>query len=411
MTSRTMVVVGASLAGLRAAEMFRTDGFDGRVVMVGAEAHLPYDRPPLSKAMLAGDWEPDRIQLRKAEALGQLDLELHLGVPAERLDVAGRTLHLADGRDLAFDGCVIATGASPRRLPGQPVGWTGLHELRTLDDSLTLRADLTGHGPRRVVVIGAGFIGAEVAATARKLGHQVTVLEALPAPLVRGLGEAMGNAIGAVHTANGVDLRCNVGVAGFAGDGRVEGVVLADGTTIAADVVVVGVGVTPNIGWLQDSGLTLGNGIVCDAFLRAAPGVYAAGDVACWPYNGDGPLTRIEHWSNANEQGSHAAANLLAELNGEAPTPFTTQPFVWSDQYDRRIQVLGRVSGDHEIVVAHGSVDDGAFITLYGDAGRLMGVLGVNLPKKLAGYRKLLAAGASWPEALAHARVVETPTT
>jgi NADPH-dependent 2,4-dienoyl-CoA reductase/sulfur reductase-like enzyme len=314
---------------------------------------------------------------------------------------------LSDGREVPFDGCVIATGASPRRLPDQPSGWKGLHELRTLDDALTLRDDLHGHGPRRVVVIGAGFIGAEVAATARKLGHEVTVLEALSAPLVRGLGEVMGNAIGAVHTANGVDLRCNVGVAGFAGNGTVSGVVLADGTTVPADVVVVGVGVAPNTAWLEQADVLLDNGIVCDAFLRAAPRVYAAGDVARWPYNGDGPLTRIEHWSNANEQGSHAAANVLAEADGQEPTPFLTQPFVWSDQYDRRIQVLGRVSGDHEITVVHGSVAEGAFVTLYGSGGRLMGVLGVNQPKKVAGYRKLLASAASWEDALTHAREVE----
>lgn len=412
MTERTLVVVGASLAGLRAAETFRTSGYDGRLVLVGAEAHLPYDRPPLSKAMLAGDWEPDRIMLRKAEQLGQLDLELHLGVAADRLDAAGRTVHLADGRSFGFDGCVLATGSSPRRLPDQPVGWVGVHELRTLDDSLTLRADLTepGQAPRRVVVIGAGFIGAEVAATARKLGHEVTVLEALPAPLVRGLGAEMGAAIGAVHAANGVDLRCGVTVAGLEADAdgrRVAGVRLGDGSLVPADVVVVGIGVAPNIDWLADSGLTLGNGIVCDAALRAAPGIYAAGDVACWPYNGDGPLTRIEHWSNANEQGAHAATNLLAELAGEPTTPFTTLPFVWSDQYDRRIQVLGRVSGDHDTVVAHGDTASGTFVTLYGHEGLLLGVLGVNLPKVLAGYRKLLMAGTpTWEQALAHAAEV-----
>lgn len=409
MTARTIVVVGASLAGLRAAEVIRTSGFDGRVLLVGAEAHLPYDRPPLSKAMLSGDWDPDRIALRRPEQLGPLDLELHLGTPAASLDVDGRVLHLADGHSFAFDGCVVATGASPRRLPGQPVGWAGLHELRTLDDALALRRDLHDHGPRRVVVIGAGFIGAEVAATACQLGHQVTVLEALPAPLVRGLGTEMGNAIGAIHTRHGVDLRCGVGVAGFVGDGRVDGVSLTDGTALAADVVVVGIGVAPVTGWLEGSGLTLGNGIVCDEFLRAAPRVYAAGDVACWPWEGGGELVRIEHWTNANEHGALAGTNLLAELDGGTPEPFRTTPFVWSDQYDRRIQVVGRISGDHDIEVVHGSVDDGAFVTLYGSGGRLQGVLGVNLPKRLMPYRKLLMQGeVSWETALAKARELES---
>lgn len=403
------MVVGASLAGLRAAETARTSGFDGRILLVGAEAHLPYDRPPLSKAMLSGEWDPDSIALRRPEHLAPLDLELHLGTPATRLDVEGRTLELADGHRFAFDGCIVATGASPRRLPGQPVGWSGLHELRSLDDAHALRVDLHDRGPRRVVVIGAGFIGAEVAATSAQLGHSVTVLEALPAPLVRGLGAEMGNAIGAIHAGHGVDLRCGVGVTGFVGDGTVEGVTLSDGTSLAADVVVVGIGVTPATGWLADSGLTLGNGIVCDEFLRAAPRVYAAGDVACWPWEGGDELVRIEHWTNANEQGATAAGNLLAELDGGEPVPFRTVPFVWSDQYDRRIQVVGRISGEHDIEVVHGSVDDGAFVTIYGTGGRMHGVLGVNLPKRLLPYRKLLMKGdVSWDEALATARKLES---
>ena len=411
MTARTIVVVGASLGGLRAAESLRSAGFDGRLVVVGAEAHLPYDRPPLSKAMLAGAWDPDRILLRRTEHLAQLDLEMHLGVAATGLDPATRTVHLADGRSFVYDGCIVATGASPRRLPGQPVGWEGLHELRTLDDALALRVDLHDRGERRVVVIGAGFIGAEVAATARGLGHQVTVLEALPAPLVRGLGEEMGRAVGAFHTGHGVDLRCGVGVTGFVGDGRVEGVTLSDGSTLPADVVVVGVGVVPATDWLASSGLTIDNGIVCDAFLRAAPYVYAVGDVARWPWADGGELTRIEHWTNASEHGGLAATNLLAELDGRELTPFATLPFVWSDQYDRRIQVVGRISGEHDTAVVHGSVDDGSWVTLYGAGGALRGVLAVSQPKKLMSYRKLMMAGpVTWDEALAHARTLE-PTT
>ena len=416
MTSRTIVVVGASLAGLRAAETLRSEGFDERIVVVGAEAHLPYDRPPLSKALLAGDWEPDRIVLRRPDQLGALDLEMHLGVAATALDVDGRAVHLADGRALAFDGCIVATGASPRRLPNQPTALAGLYELRTLDDALALRSDLRDHGTRRVVVIGAGFIGAEVAATARGMGHEVTVLEALPAPLVRGLGEAMGNAVGAFHVDHGVTLRCGVGVSGFAGERRVEGVMLADGSTVEADVVVVGIGVAPATAWLASSGLTIDDGIVCGASLRAAPRVYAAGDIARWPWSdggapNSGASVRIEHWTNANEQGALAAMNLLAELGGGEPTPFVTVPFVWSDQYDRRIQIIGRLSGDHDVEVAHGALADGSWVALYGGAGHLQGVLAINQPRKLMAYRKLLMAGAvTWDAALARARELEAAT-
>ena len=237
---RDVVVVGASLAGLRAAETLRTDGFDGRLAVVGAEAHLPYDRPPLSKKVLAGEWEPDRIHLRKPDEYDDLGFDLHLGVKAVGLDPAARQVRLSDGSALAFDGLVIATGAAPRRLPGQPE-LPGIFELRTLDDSLALRRALV-EGPRRVVVVGAGFIGAEVAATARSRGLEVTLVEALPVPLARGLGPALGAAIGELHRARGVDVRLGVGVEAMEGSERVERIRLTDGTVLEADVVVVGVG-------------------------------------------------------------------------------------------------------------------------------------------------------------------------
>ena len=400
----SIVVVGASLAGLRAAESIRQHGFEGALVVVGGEARAPYDRPPLSKALLAGDWEPDRVELRKPEQLDALSLDLRLGVRAMRLDLAGRRLRLDDGSELSFDGCVLATGARPRRLLGQPAFMAGVHELRTLDDSLALRAELRNAGGQRVVVIGGGFIGSEVAATARKLGHDVTVLEALEAPMVRGVGGAMGSALGAVHTANGVDLRCGIGVAALEGDDRVTGVRLDDDTIVPADVVLVAVGVAPDTDWLVGSGLMIDNGIVCDAHLRAGPGIFAAGDVARWPFGPTGALTRIEHWSNANEQGGHAGSNVVAELAGTPTTRFTTVPFVWSDQYDRRIQIVGRISGDHTIEVVFGSPDDGSWVALYGDGERFAGALAVNQPRRLAQYRRLLMGDASWGDALVHAR-------
>jgi NADPH-dependent 2,4-dienoyl-CoA reductase/sulfur reductase-like enzyme len=407
------VIIGASLAGLRAAETLRQRGFDGEVVLVGAEPHLPYDRPPLSKGLLAGTIPVERIALRGTEAYHDLDLTLRLGVRATALDADGRTVTLHDGHRsevLPFDGCVIATGGDPR----WPAGWPHPHELgglfalRTLDDCVGLRAVLEA-SPRRVVVVGAGFIGAEVAATARHMGVEVTVLEALPVPLVRALGPSLGAAVSAIHRRHGTDLRTGVGVEGVVGHGRIEQVRLADGTVLDADAVVVGIGVTPATGWLEGSGLTLRDGIVCDTTLRAAPRVYAAGDVARWPnlrYGdpGVGEEMRIEHWSNANEQGALAGANLLAELSGGVGSAYDGLPFFWSDQYDAKIQMLGRPSGDlpgdrAEIVLGDA---DGHFVAMYGRGERVRGVLGVGFSKPLMSFRKPLLGGMTWDEGLAH---------
>jgi len=412
---RGVVVVGASLAGLRAVETLRTEGFDGPVTLVGAEDHLPYDRPPLSKKVLAGEWEPDRIALRRDGGLDALGLDARLGVRAVRLDPAERTVQLSDGDALAYDALVIATGSEVRRLPGQPE-LDGLHMLRTLDDSLALRAALTTGSPR-VVVVGAGFIGSEVASTAHGLGCAVTVVEALPVPLVRALGTEMGAACAALHRDNGVAVRLGVGVEGFDGRDRVEGVRLTDGTVVAADVVVVGVGVAPATGWLEGSGLELRDGVVCDASLAAGPpGVYAAGDVCRWPNELFGEEMRVEHWTNAAEQGAHAARAILAAAAGERPAPYAPVPFFWSDQYGLKLQFLGRAGPDDEVRVVHGTADgstDGGspgepagergFVALYGRAGRLRGVLGLARPKLVMGYLKLLAAGITWDDALAHA--------
>jgi NADPH-dependent 2,4-dienoyl-CoA reductase/sulfur reductase-like enzyme len=399
---RDVVVVGASLAGLRAAETLRTDGYDGRLTVIGAEPHLPYDRPPLSKKVLAGEWEPERIRLRKDSEYTDLDLDLRLGVPAARLDLEGWAVHLADGDALPYGGLVLATGSLPRRLPGQP-DLDGIFELRTVDDCLALRSALD-QVPQRVVVIGAGFIGAEVAATARSRGLAVTLLEALPLPLVRGLGPRLGEAIARLHRDHGVDVRVGVGVEGFDGERRVEAVRLAGGTSVAADVVVVGVGVAPATGWLEDSGLELRDGVVCDATLAAGPhGVYAAGDLARWPNLLYGEEMRVEHWTNAAEQGAVAARNLLAVSAGGEGEPYAPVPFFWSDQYDARVQFLGRASGDDEVEVVHGSVEEERFVALYGRDGRLRGTFGLNLPRLVMPYRKLLAARASWAEALAFA--------
>ncbi|MEX0848308.1 MAG: FAD-dependent oxidoreductase [Ilumatobacteraceae bacterium] len=400
-----VVVVGASLAGLRACETLRSEGFAGAVTLIGAEDEIPYDRPPLSKKLLAGDWEPDRIRLRKAEDFASLDLDLRLGRAATALDTDARMLTLADGDTVSYDGLVIATGASPRRLPGQP-DLDGVCELRTLADSLALRDRL--HEGARVTVIGAGFIGLEAAATARARGCVVTVLEGAPSPLARALGGPMGAAVASVHARHDVELRCGVQVSAIEGaGGRVAGVRLGDGALIGSDVVLVGIGVAPATEWLATSGLTMHDGIVCDETLWAGtPGVYAAGDCARWhnrlfdPH--DDAVMRVEHWTNAAEQGAVAAKNLLAVAAGAVPTAYESVPFFWSDQFDSRIQFVGRPHGDDEVHVFAGSTD-GAFAALYGWQGRLRGVLGVSMPKMVMPFRALIAAKASWDEALAKA--------
>jgi 3-phenylpropionate/trans-cinnamate dioxygenase ferredoxin reductase subunit len=412
---RTVVVVGASLAGLRAAETLRREGYDGRLVLVGAEAHEPYDRPPLSKQVLAGEVDVDRIALRQA-GYDDLDLDLRLGVRAVALDAGAREVTIAPDRGprteadgpgpaeaIPFDGLVVATGAAPRLLPsmvGAPVP-DGVFVLRSLDDALAVRDRLAG-GPK-VVVVGAGFIGSEVAATCRMRGLDVTVLEALPAPLVRGLGPVLGAVCGELHRDHGVDLRLNVGVAGFEGAGRVERVRLDDGATVDADLVVVGVGVAPVTDWLDGSGLTVDDGVVCDSTLLAAPGIVAAGDVARWPNPlFDGEVARLEHWTNASDQGVAAARRLL-HGDGAAPDEFAPVPFVWSDQYDRKIQTAGQFRGDDVMEIVHGSLEERRFVAVFGREGRLVGTLGFSMPAKLMQYRRMIAERASFDDALAHA--------
>jgi NADPH-dependent 2,4-dienoyl-CoA reductase/sulfur reductase-like enzyme len=395
---QTIAIVGMSLAGLRAAETLRREGFDGRIVAIGAEAHLPYDRPPLSKDLLAGTSKPNDIVLRK-QGVDDLDLDWRLGRRAAAADLAARTIILDDGESVAFDGLVIATGSVARHLPMHP-DLDGVFTLRTLDDAMALRARLE-QGPK-VVVIGAGFIGAEVAATCRERGLDVTILESLPHPMVRGLGPALGDVIAAVHRDHGVDLRTNTHVKGIDGDGRVERIRLGDGSTLEADLVVVGIGVAPDTRWLQGSGLTLDDGVVCDETVLAAPGVVAAGDVARWPNPlFDGHVMRLEHWTNATEQGVHAAKRLLA---GDTGTPFAPVPFVWSDQYDRKIQTVGMVAGDAHVHVAHGTLDERQFVALFGRDDRIIGALGFNRPRQVMQYRKLIAERGSWDDALAHSR-------
>jgi len=400
----TTVIVGASLAGINAARTLRLQGHAGSIIVVDADSERPYDRPPLSKQMLTGEWEPEKILLPAGKE--DLDLEFRLGVRAKAVDLSARqiTLEGVDGTvaNTAFDSLVIASGASARRLPDS-AGIAGVHVVRTLADSLSLRAELDA-GPSRVVVIGAGFIGAEVASSCRKRDIEVTLVEAMPLPLERILGAEMGRVCAQVHIENGVDLRLGTGVLQLEtetvdGVEKVVGVALTDGTTVATEVVVVGIGVTLNVDWLEGSGLTLDDGVVCDNTLLAAPGVVAAGDIARYPSARFGRMLRVEHWETAIAGGEAAARRLLAEANGETPVVFDPIPWFWSDQYDRKIQLAGRPMPTDTCVVVHGSTDEFRFVALYGDGDRLTGVLGMNRPRHVVQLRALFEEGASFSEA------------
>ena len=399
----TIVIIGASLAGVRAAETLRSNGFAGALTIIGAEAHMPYDRPPLSKNFLAGDWDADRIALRKEDDLYSLNINWMLGQPATALNTQSSVVTLADGSDVSYDGLIIATGGVVRRLSNQP-DIAGVHVLRTLDDATALRDELVEGA--RVVVIGAGFIGLEAAATATKRGAKVTVLEGLDAPLIRALGAEMGAAIGAVHARNGVDIRCAVQVESINGDTKVTGVTLTNGDIIDADVVIVGIGVAPATQWCSESSLTIDDGIVCDANLNAGPtNVFVAGDVLRWPngmFKDIEPTMRVEHWTNAAEQGAVAAQNLLATLRNEPMQPYSAVPFFWSDQFDARIQFLGRAFATSTVDVVGGSVADGRWCAMFSTNDRLTGVLGVSMPKLVMPSRAMLSTYTSRYDALQH---------
>ncbi|MEU5477582.1 NAD(P)/FAD-dependent oxidoreductase [Streptomyces mirabilis] len=385
--ARRILVVGASAAGLAAVETLRGEGYDGTLTLVGAETHAPYDRPPLSKQVLGARWEPERLALRAQAELDGLGLDLRLGVAATALDAAARTVLLADGTRLSYDGLIVATGVRPRRLPGE-----GAHVLRTVDDALTLRERL-GHG-RRLVIVGAGFLGAEAAAVARRMGTEVTLLEPAPVPLAHAVGEEVGRVFSAAHLEHGVDLRTGVTVTEVTEDG----VRLAGGELVDADEVLVTIGCVPNTGWLEGSGLKVADGLVCDQYCAAGPGVYGAGDVARWYNPLFGTSMRIEHRTNAAEQGVTAAYNLL---HPEARRPYAPIPYFWSDQYDMKVQAFGHLRGHDEIVVVEGEMSERRFLAIYRTGDRLAGALAVGMPPKaVRPWRQAIAMGTSWHEAI-----------
>ncbi|WP_269857558.1 NAD(P)/FAD-dependent oxidoreductase [Streptomyces sp. RPT161] len=385
---KRIVIVGASAAGLTAAETLRRRGYDGDLTLIGEDPHPPYDRPPLSKQVLTGTWESERATLRTAQQLRKLQADFRLGQAATALDVADRHIHMGGRESMGFDGLIIATGVVPRRLPDSDLA--GVHMLRTLDDALALRAALLA-GPR-VVVVGAGFLGTEVAAAARALGLDVTLVEPEPVPVRRPFGDRVGALVAELHRAHGTRLRCGVPVRQLRdADGRVTGVELGDGTTLPADVVVLAVGSTPATGWLTTSGLRLGNGVVCDALCQAAPGIYAAGDIASWHNPHFNTRMRLEHRMNAAEQAIAAVGNLLGDA-----VPFAPVPYFWTDQYDTKIQAYGVFPPGAELRIVHGDPSNGHFAAAYGHEGVVVGVLGWNTPREVRMLRRLVAERAPW---------------
>ena len=397
MTLRSIAVVGASLAGKSAAAALRRGGFGGHLVVIGEEVHAPYDRPPLSKEWLRSERTAQLIALREDPVLA--DVEWRLGQRAQSLYAPSLSLRVEGRQPEAFDGIVIATGARPRRLPGTQL--PGVHVLRTLDDANALRADLI-RPAGRVVVVGAGFIGQEVAATCRKLGLGVTMIEPA-APASHVVGESVAQLLTDLHCSHGVDVKLGVSVEAFEGDGRLRLVRLNDGTAVEADVAVVGIGVIPNTEWLVGSGLRIEDGVVCDETCLAAPGIVAAGDVARWPNARYGHTRRVEHWDNAVRQGEHAALRLLAGDETSASRPYNPLPWFWSDQYGLKLQLVGSTIGHDEARIVAGSAAAGKFIALYRRGDQLIAALTLANTSKLLKYRRSLESPVSWDDALAMA--------
>jgi 3-phenylpropionate/trans-cinnamate dioxygenase ferredoxin reductase component len=457
-----IVVVGASLAGLRAAQALRSAGHAGELVVVGDEQRLPYTRPPLSKELLAGAHTVEQCDFPAAD----LDVTWRLGSAATGLDRERREVVLADGERLGYDRLIVATGCRARTWTGPGAELAGLHTLRDIDDTLALRRELE-HGSPRVAVVGAGFVGAEVAATARRLGLDVTLIDVAPHPLLP-LGPELGARCAQLHRDHGVELRLATGVKGFRGSGaagtggtgegaagvrgardgggvvegavdrsgdagaagaagaaggaggsagaaadvaadraaapreRVAAVVLADGNEVPADVVVVALGALPNTEWLADSGLTLNPGVVCDATLTSVDDehVLCAGDATSWPHPlADGATIRVEHWTNAAEQGAAAARNALAPVAER--TPYVAAPYFWSDQYDVKIQAVGLPGRAERMEILEQSPEGDRLVAVGVRDGKVVAAVAFNAVRRLAWYRRQLADPPSFEQVAA----------
>jgi 3-phenylpropionate/trans-cinnamate dioxygenase ferredoxin reductase component len=393
-----VAVVGASLAGLEAAKELRRAGFTGELVVFGKEPRLPYDRPPLSKELLIGSLETDQVSLRLDTAA---DADWRIGTPVTRLNADKRLIE-ADGTTEVLDGIVIATGAAPLRpgsIRGADAELAGIHVLRTLDDCHALSRDLHA-APGRVLIVGGGFIGAEVASTCRGLGLAVTVVEGLAAPMERALGREVGGMLAAVQRDHGVDLRVGTTVLGMEGGARVGRALLSDGTAVDAEVVVLAVGARPVIDWLEGSGLTLDGGVVCDETCLAAPAVVAAGDTAVWPNRRFGEVRRVEHWDNAIRQGRHAARRLLAGDDPAGHVPYEPVPWVWSDQFGHKLQIVGSTAAYDEFRMVAGDVGEEKFTGLYRRGECLVAVVALNAARSIVKGRGLLQDATPWSAAI-----------
>jgi NADPH-dependent 2,4-dienoyl-CoA reductase/sulfur reductase-like enzyme len=376
-----ILIVGASVGGVRTAQALRAGGYEGEIVLADQESEPPYDRPPLSKGLLTGAVTPEAIRLLPPDP----GVELRLGLRAVGLDPRERVVSFHDGTAIGYDRLVVATGGAARRPPWHPA----VHVVRTLADAAGLRRDLAAGGP--LVVIGAGFVGAEVASTGRLLGLDVTMIDPQPLPLSRSLGPDVASAVLALHERAGVRCLMGVGVSGVSGTrGRLR-VTLDDGTVLEAATVVAGIGAEPATGWLAGSGLSLDDGLVCDAHCRAADGVYAVGDVARWFDVRRGRHVRAEHWTNAVEQAACVAHNLL---HPDAPRTHQPVDYVWSDQHGWKIQVVGDATGPRAAAVVGDPEADRRFAALYacGD-GRLRGAAVVNWPRALVQCRTAMRDG------------------
>ncbi|OMC19385.1 MULTISPECIES: NAD(P)/FAD-dependent oxidoreductase [unclassified Mycobacterium] len=384
-----VVIVGGGLAGARTAEQLRRSDYSGRITIVSDEVHLPYDRPPLSKEVLRK--EVDDVALKPREWYDENDITLRLGSAATRLDTTARTLTLDDGTELGYDELVVATGLVPRRIPAFP-DLEGIRVLRSFDESMALRQHASQ--AQRAVVIGAGFIGCEVAASLRSLGVDVVLVEPQPTPLASVLGEQIGELVARLHRDEGVDVRLGVSVAEVRGDSRVDTVVLTDGTELAADLVVVGIGSRPATEWLEGSGVEVDNGVICDEAGRtSAPNVWALGDVASWR-DATGHQARVEHWSNVADQ---ARVVVPAMLGQDVPSAVVV-PYFWSDQYDIKIQCLGEPEATD---IVHVVEDDGRkFLAYYERDGVVVGVVGGGMPGKVMKVRAKIAAATPISEIL-----------
>lgn len=370
-TDRTIAIIGAGLAGAKAAEAARAQGFDGRLVLIGDERHLPYERPPLSKAVLRGEADPASTEVRPESFYADHDIELVTGRPSG-LDAHRRELSFGYGRPLRFDRAVLATGARPRHLDVPGASLPGVHLLRTLDDALALRDALAVAG--RAIVIGAGWIGSEVTASARQLGVDVTLVDPLPLPLHRVLGGTIGAMFRDLHAEHGVDLRLGVGVEAIAGRTAATGVRLTDGSSVDAEVVVVGVGVVPDVELAETAGLAVHDGVTVDAHLRSSvPHVFAAGDVASAWSERYGRHLRVEHWATALHQGGAAGANAAgaAELYGRIPSFF-------SDQYDLGLEYVGLAGADDDLVI-RGDLAARELVALWHHDGQVNAAMNVNV--------------------------------